>query len=87
MSRNLEQIEKALSIYSVDPVLLEDKTTSSAQSDLEIKNLQDQRIETTDLIKSFKDLDEAPIHRSNSYYARYATEYSVENLAWSAPNN
>ena len=37
-----------------------------------------------DLIKSFKDIDEATIKRSNSYYARYGADCLVENLSWSS---
>ena len=46
--------------------------------------LQGTTINTTNLIKSFKDLDETTIKLSNSYYAKYGSSWSVENLSWSS---
>jgi len=47
------------------------------------QNLQATPTTTTNLIKSFKDLDRVTIRLSNAYYAKYEESWSLEYLAWS----
>ena len=53
--------------------------TSSATTRLQLVKLSN-----TNLIKSFKDVDESKICRLNAYYAMYGATHLVEKLAWSA---
>ena len=46
--------------------------------------LQGTTVNTTNLIKSFKYLDETTIKLSNLYYAKYSASWSIDNLSWSS---
>jgi len=55
------------------------ETSFSAEGGVEKTN-----IEPTDQLNSYKGIDKDTVRGSNRYYSEYGTEYSVENLAWSA---
>ena len=78
------RIESALISSPTDGNLLSELNAIQASLQTSTQNLQDTPIATTNLIQSFKNVDEATIKRSNSYYARYGASWSVENLSWSA---
>ena len=57
------------------------KTASETSISLATTRLQATTINTTDLIRSFKDLDESTIRQSNAHYTWYGANHLVENLA------
>ena len=67
-----------------DTALLEEQVNASAALQTSTEDLQRTPVTTSNLIKSFKDVDEATIRRSNQYYANYGAAWLVENLAWSS---
>ena len=77
----LAQYEFALQSDSRNSELLADKSLASNSFQQAITKIQATSITTTDLIKFFRDLDEAIIRRSNAYYARFGVDYLVGNLA------
>ena len=69
--------------------LIDDPTDTGLIADLariqaSTQILQGTTVNTTNLIKSFKDLDETTIKLSNLYYAKYSTLWSIDNLSWSS---
>ena len=77
-------IESALISSPTGGDLLSELKTIQASLLTSTQHLQDTSIATTNIIQSFKDVDEATIKRLNSYYARHGASWSVENLSWSA---
>ena len=80
----LERCKLALLASLTDTALLLEKENAEKLILSTTSNLQATPIQTTYLIKSFKDIDEATIKRSNSYYARYGADWSAENMSWSS---
>ena len=80
----LNTCDTALLSNPSDAALISDQAMATSITSSATTKLQAVSIKTTDLIKSFKDLDEPTIRRSNDYYAKYGADYLVENLAWSA---
>ena len=80
----LEWCTLALSASPSDSALLLDKQNAENITTSTTDELQALPICTTDLIKSFKDLDYSTVRLSNSYYARYGSNCLVENPAWSS---
>ena len=77
----LELCNQDLLLSPTNQALLDTKTTATSLHTQATSQLQAITIKTTDLLTSFKDLDETTIRQSNAYYARYGADHSVENLA------
>ena len=75
-----DHLEQELITNPHDTALLAEQATASASLTVCTQYLQNTSIITTNLIKSFKDVDEATIRRSNAYYAKYGASWSAENL-------
>lgn len=80
---NSERLELALIDSSKDVELLLESATSLASLASCTSDLQTTNITTTNIIKSFKDVDETTIRWIIAYYARYRATWLVENLLWS----
>ena len=80
----LAQCEFALQSDPRNSELLADKSLASNSFQQATTKLQATSINTTDLIKFFRDLDEVTIRPSNAYYVRFGVDYLVGNLAWSS---
>ena len=57
--------------------------TAMASEASALSTLEQVPLDPTSLLKNFKGIGEEEVRASNSYYARYGSVYSVENLAWS----
>ena len=77
-----DRLELALIDSPQSAELLSESATSLAALASCTSDLQTTTITTMNLIKSFKDLKETTIRRSNAYYTKYRATWSVENLSW-----
>ena len=76
-------LDQQLDVNPRDTTLLVEQVTASAVLLVSTEDLQQTPLTTSNLIKSFKDIDEATMRRSNAYYEKYGATWLVENLAWS----
>ena len=79
-----DRVKLALVDDPSDTGLIADLAKIEASLATLTQNLQETSVNSNDLIKSFKDVEESTIKRSNCYYAKYGALWSVENLSWSS---
>jgi hypothetical protein len=80
---DLQEAEDRMLLNATDADLQTDQRLATQAVASSIQALNAVEITTIDLFSDFKLVDETTIRRSNTYYAQYGAEYTVENLSWS----